>query len=119
MDSSSPRVRSSSTGWVCIALLVELDGVERGRQKSLPGGEKIFVAIYDYDARTDEDLTFRVGDLLFIIDDRFVSPSRLSPMDFVCFSQSDWWLAKHCQSGLKGYIPALYVAPHGGLDVNE
>jgi hypothetical protein len=32
---------------------------------------KIYVAIYDYDARTDEDLTFRVGDLLKIIDDRF------------------------------------------------
>ncbi len=37
---------------------------------------------------------------------------------FFC-SQNDWWLAKHCNSGLKGYIPALYVAPHGGLDVNE
>jgi len=34
-------------------------------------------------------------------------------------SQNDWWLAKHYSSGLKGYIPALYVAPHGGLDVNE
>ena len=34
-------------------------------------------------------------------------------------SQNDWWLAKHYNSGLKGYIPALYVAPHGGLDVNE
>jgi hypothetical protein len=34
--------------------------------------DKVYVAIYDYDARTDEDLTFRVGDLLTIIDDRFV-----------------------------------------------
>ncbi len=34
------------------------------------------VAIYDYDARTDEDLTFRVGDLLKIIDDRLVVFSR-------------------------------------------
>lgn len=50
-----------------------LDGIDQGRQKALPTGEKIFVAIYDYDARTDEDLTFRVGDLLYIIDDRFVS----------------------------------------------
>jgi len=37
------------------------------------GNDKIFVAIYDYDARTDEDLTFRVGDLLLILDDRFLS----------------------------------------------
>ena len=34
--------------------------------------DKVFVALYDYDARTDEDLTFRAGDLLTIIDDRFV-----------------------------------------------
>ena len=38
---------------------------------------------------------------------------------FYVFSQSDWWLAKDYKTGLKGYIPALYVAPHGGLDVNE
>jgi hypothetical protein len=35
------------------------------------------------------------------------------------YSQSDWWLAQHYQTGLKGYIPALYVALDGGLDVNE
>ena len=32
----------------------------------------IYVAIYDYDARTDDDLTFRVGDLLNVLDKRFV-----------------------------------------------
>jgi hypothetical protein len=37
----------------------------------------------------------------------------------IFFSQSDWWLAQHYQTGVKGYIPALYVAPYGGLDVNE
>jgi hypothetical protein len=37
----------------------------------------------------------------------------------ISFSQSDWWLAQHYQTGVKGYIPALYVAPYGGLDVNE
>ncbi|CAF1141653.1 unnamed protein product [Didymodactylos carnosus] len=63
---------------------------------------KTYVAIYDYDARTDEDLTFRVGEILIVFDD----------------SQEDWWPAKHSQTGLKGYIPAVYVAPHGGLDVN-
>lgn len=31
----------------------------------------IYVAIYDYDARTDDDLTLRVGDLLNILDKRF------------------------------------------------
>jgi hypothetical protein len=40
------------------------------------GTDKVYVAIYDYDAPTDEDLTFRVGDLLKIIDDRLVVFSR-------------------------------------------
>ncbi|UJR29956.1 hypothetical protein I4U23_017503 [Adineta vaga] len=65
--------------------------------------EKIYVAIYDYEARTDDDLTLRVGDLLTILDD----------------SQTDWWLARHCQTRLQGYIPALYVAPRDGLDAKE
>ncbi|UJR16458.1 hypothetical protein I4U23_003360 [Adineta vaga] len=80
-----------------------INGNDINRQKNICATDKVYVAIYDYDARTDEDLTFRVGDLLIILDD----------------SQNDWWLAKHYSSGLKGYIPALYVAPHGGLDVNE
>ncbi|CAF1205471.1 unnamed protein product, partial [Didymodactylos carnosus] len=32
--------------------------------------------------------------------------------------QEDRWPAKYCQTGLKGYIPAVCVAPYGGLDVN-
>ncbi|XP_055645360.1 tyrosine-protein kinase Src42A-like, partial [Toxorhynchites rutilus septentrionalis] len=39
-----------------------------------PGGDsistaKIFVALYDYDARTDEDLSFRKGEHLEILND--------------------------------------------------
>ena len=45
-------------------------GNDNNRQKNLLGNDKVYVAIYDYDARTDEDLTFRVGDLLLILDDR-------------------------------------------------
>ena len=33
----------------------------------------IYIAIYDYDARTDDDLTFRVGDSLKVLDKRFDS----------------------------------------------
>ncbi|CAF1275145.1 unnamed protein product [Adineta ricciae] len=65
--------------------------------------EKIYVAIYDYEARSKDDLTIHVGDLLTIVDD----------------SQGDWWLAKHCQTHVQGYVPALYVTPHDGLDVNQ
>lgn len=55
---------------------------------------KVFEALYDYDVRTDEDLSFRKGDLLEILND----------------SQGDWWLAKSKRTKQEGYIPSNYVA---------
>lgn len=39
---------------------------------------KIFVALYDYDARTDEDLSFRKGEHLEILNDTQVSDSNIN-----------------------------------------
>ncbi|KAI7690391.1 Tyrosine-protein kinase Src42A [Sarcoptes scabiei] len=55
---------------------------------------KIFVALYDYDARTDEDLSFKKGEHLEIIND----------------TQGDWWLAMSKVTKAQGYIPSNYVA---------
>jgi hypothetical protein len=55
---------------------------------------KIFVALYDYDARTDEDLSFKKGEHLEIIND----------------TQGDWWLARSKATKQEGYIPSNYVA---------
>ena len=55
---------------------------------------KIFVALYDYDARTDEDLSFKKGDLLEILND----------------TQGDWWFARCKTTKQEGYIPSNYVA---------
>lgn len=54
----------------------------------------VFVALYDYDARTDEDLSFRKGEQLEILND----------------TQGDWWLARSKKSRQEGYIPSNYVA---------
>ena len=64
-----------------------------------PAAMKTFVALYDYDARTDEDLSFKKGDLLEILND----------------TQGDWWYARAKSSRaagakLEGYIPSNYVA---------
>ncbi|KRT82342.1 SH3 domain-containing protein [Oryctes borbonicus] len=59
-----------------------------------PPNAKIFVALYDYDARTDEDLSFRKGEHLEILND----------------TQGDWWLARSKRSRQEGYIPSNYVA---------
>ncbi len=55
---------------------------------------KIYVALYDYDARTDEDLSFRKGEYLEILNN----------------TQGDWWFAQSRATKLEGYIPSNYVA---------
>ena len=61
---------------------------------------KLFVALYDYDARTDEDLSFRKGELLEIIND----------------TQGDWWYARSKTTKAEGYIPSNYVASVKSLE---
>ena len=61
---------------------------------------KTFVALYDYDARTDEDLSFKKGEHLDILND----------------TQGDWWYAKSKTTRLEGYIPSNYVARAKSLE---
>ena len=63
----------------------------------------IFVGKYDYDSRTDDDLSFRKGDLLYVIS----------------VDEGDWWFARSKDSGREGYIPSNYVAEWKSLDAEE
>lgn len=64
---------------------------------------QFYVALYDYSARTEEDLSFNAGDRLEALDK----------------SNRDWWYAQ-AVSGVsankEGYIPANYVAPMESID---
>lgn len=64
---------------------------------------KLFVAKYDYDARTDEDLSFKKGEILEIIDD-------------TC---GDWWRARSRSTLQEGYVPNNFVAEVKSLDAHE
>ena len=61
----------------------------------------LYVALYDYDARTREDLSFKRGEILE------VKPEDLS---------NDWWLARLRGAIREGYIPSNYVAPAETLE---
>ena len=63
-------------------------------------GIKSFVALYDYDARTDEDLSFKKGEVLEILND----------------TQGDWWYARSKTTKAQGYIPSNYVAKVKSLE---
>ncbi|XP_037962358.1 tyrosine-protein kinase Src42A isoform X4 [Plutella xylostella] len=70
------------------------NAVNQGPESSEVPPTRIFVALYDYDARTDEDLSFRKGEHLEILND----------------TQGDWWLARSKKTKQEGYIPSNYVA---------
>nr|XP_020468579.1 tyrosine-protein kinase FRK [Monopterus albus] len=83
--------------------------VRRGsRKKPLPPlpvakAKDCYIALYDYSARTHEDLSFNAGDTLEIIEKR----------------TDEWWFVKALTgvSAFKeGYIPANYVAPVESID---
>ena len=97
--SSDPAV-AARTGSEAHAALRPMNGLTT-TLPSLPDPEgasstsaKIFVALYDYDARTDEDLSFKKGEHLEIIND----------------TQGDWWFARSKATKQEGYIPSNYVA---------
>ena len=67
-------------------------------------GVRLFVALFDYDARTEEDLTFKKGDYLEVSDEN---------------TQFDWWQAKSRSTKKEGYIPSNYVAEVKTLEAEE
>ena len=67
-------------------------------------GAKLFIALFDYDARTPEDLTFKKGEYLE------VRPEN---------TQYDWWQATSRSTRKEGYIPSNYVAEVKTLEAEE
>ena len=72
--------------------------IQRAEEKLL------FVALYDYDARTDEDLSFKKGEHLEVINSS---------------DGGDWWQARSLLTNAVGYIPSNYVALTSSLKSEE
>uniref|UniRef100_A0A914BUI2 Tyrosine-protein kinase n=1 Tax=Acrobeloides nanus TaxID=290746 RepID=A0A914BUI2_9BILA len=60
----------------------------------------LFVALFDYEARTDEDLSFKRNEVLEILNDM----------------QGDWWYARSLLTNKTGYIPSNYVAREKSIE---
>nr|XP_054772644.1 tyrosine-protein kinase Yes-like [Lytechinus pictus] len=61
-----------------------------------------YTALYDYDARSEDDLAFRKGDILDVTK-----------------TEGDWWQARSQRTGKEGYIPSNYVAPVDSMKREE
>ncbi|XP_033873870.1 tyrosine-protein kinase Fyn isoform X2 [Acipenser ruthenus] len=66
-------------------------------------GVTLFVALYDYEARTEDDLSFRKGEKFQILNS----------------TEGDWWEARSLTTGGTGYIPSNYVAPVDSIQAEE
>ncbi|KAB0393360.1 hypothetical protein E2I00_012052 [Balaenoptera physalus] len=66
-------------------------------------GVTLFIALYDYEARTEDDLTFAKGEKFHILNN----------------IEGDWWEARSLSSGQTGYIPSNYVAPVDSIQAEE
>ncbi|VDL96778.1 unnamed protein product [Schistocephalus solidus] len=62
-----------------------------------------FVAIFDYQAHSKEDLSVRRQDRLVVLDK----------------SDSDWWLVENPATSCHGYVPSAYLAEEGSVEVYE
>ena len=62
-----------------------------------------FVGLYDYNARTVSDLSFKKSEQLQILHD----------------SEKGWWLARSLVTGMEGYVPSKYVAPVESIEAQK
>lgn len=64
---------------------------------------KIVVATYNYRARQHDDVSFRKGDRMEVIDD----------------SENDWWKVVHLETREEGLIPGNFVAEEKSIASEE
>lgn len=77
--------------------------ITKSSTASVIGGPRrcnLYVALFDYEARTDEDLSFKRNEILEILND----------------TQGDWWFARSLISNKSGYVPSNYVARDKSID---
>lgn len=72
------------------------------RLSYIPQGP-IFIALFDYDQRTNEDLSFNKGERLEILNN----------------TDGDWWQARSLDTFREGYIPSNYVAESKTIQAEE
>jgi hypothetical protein len=85
-----------------------LNFINASNGSNTPKSKNTYVAMFDYAARTNDDLTIKKGDILYISEE-----GKLT---------NGWWLGRlktppiDGSQKISGYIPAQYVAPLDSLE---
>lgn len=116
VSSSEPKAPPVSyNGPASGGLQIQGQGVPQGMELGLPGAGlyppqdpyvpqgPIFIALFDYDQRTSEDLSFIKGERLEIMNN----------------ADGDWWQARSLDTFGEGYIPSNYVAESKTIQAEE
>ena len=90
-------------------------------------GPRMLIALYDYNARENSDMSFRRGDRMELLDDRYSDYNFFYWTIFWNFwiflppkcSDADWWKAEHIPTGTVGYIPRNFVAMEQSIESYE
>ena len=75
-----------------------MSGLEPIRPQKL-----LYAALYDFNGRTEEDLSFKKGEQLEVIEN----------------NDGKWWFAKSSATGRSGYVPSNYIEPFNSLKLHE
>lgn len=76
---------------------------KRGRYLPAPTFQ-IYVALFDYEARSNSDITFKKGDLMEVLPQT---------------EARDWLMVKHLISKKRGLVPASFVAIKDSMQAQE
>lgn len=68
-----------------------------------PNNRRIVIAMYNYEARDSQDVSFKKGDRMEVIDD----------------TEGDWLKVVHLITKERGYIPGNHVAPELSVESEE
>ncbi|CAJ0577687.1 unnamed protein product, partial [Mesorhabditis spiculigera] len=66
-------------------------------------GKESLIALYAYDSRAEGDLSFKKGDIMYLLDQ----------------SNVDWWYVQHARSMQTGYVPRNFVAKQQTIESEE
>lgn len=81
---------------------MELAKIWKSLNWSRPEKLNSYVALFDYESRSDTDLSIRKGDLMKIFDDKV---------------EGDWQKVQTSKG--TGFVPSVYIAKAGSLQSKE
>ena len=79
-----------------------MDAISQSTSQVIPNCP-LYIGEYDYCARTNDDMSFKKGDLLYILSSD---------------QSEEWWLARAKESSQEGYIPSNHVTEYKSLDAD-